>query len=118
MILANEQVAEYLAERKIPTLYRVHERPDPRSVEALVNKLDALDVPTPPIVDSVSVTTKRSQAFADSTSPGTCCAVTWVEFIVQPCRFYCRSRKLRLCHPVLVLHACRARRRVVYNDLK
>ena len=61
---------------------------------------------------------ERSQAFADSTSPGTCCAVTWVEFMVQPCRFYCRSRKLRLCHPVLVLHACRARRRVVYNDLK
>ena len=47
MILANEQVAEYLAERKIPTLYRVHERPDPRSVEALVAKLEALDVPTP-----------------------------------------------------------------------
>jgi ribonuclease R len=47
MILANEKVSEFLAERKIPTLYRVHERPDPRSVEALVAKLDALDVPTP-----------------------------------------------------------------------
>jgi ribonuclease R len=49
MILANEQVAEYLAERKAPTLYRVHERPDPRAVEALVAKLEALDVPTPPV---------------------------------------------------------------------
>ena len=29
MILANEQVAGYLADRKQPTLYRVHERPDP-----------------------------------------------------------------------------------------
>jgi ribonuclease R len=49
MILANEQVAQFLAERKVPTLYRVHERPDPRSVEALVAKLDSLDVPTPPV---------------------------------------------------------------------
>jgi len=49
MTLANEQVAEYLAARKVPTLYRVHERPDPRSVQALVAKLDSLDVPTPPL---------------------------------------------------------------------
>ena len=54
MILANEKVAEYLEERKVPTLYRVHERPDPRSVEALVDKLDALDVPTPPIVEDMT----------------------------------------------------------------
>jgi ribonuclease R len=54
MILANEQVAEFLTDRKVPTLYRVHERPDPRSVEALVNKLDALDVPTPPIVQDMT----------------------------------------------------------------
>jgi ribonuclease R len=49
MILANEQVASFLAERKVATLYRVHERPDPRSVQALVAKLEALDVPTPPL---------------------------------------------------------------------
>jgi ribonuclease R len=54
MILANEQVAEFLAERKVPTLYRVHERPDPRSVESLVAKLDALDVPTPAIPDDMT----------------------------------------------------------------
>jgi ribonuclease R len=54
MILANEQVAEFLQERKVPTLYRVHERPDPRSVESLVAKLDALDVPTPPIVENMT----------------------------------------------------------------
>ena len=29
MILANEQVAGYLADRRLPTLYRVHERPEP-----------------------------------------------------------------------------------------
>jgi ribonuclease R len=47
MILANEQVAGYLADRKLPTLYRVHEKPDPPAVEAMLAKLAALDVPTP-----------------------------------------------------------------------
>ncbi len=47
MILANEQVAAYLADRKLPTLYRVHEKPDPPAVEAMLAKLAALDVPTP-----------------------------------------------------------------------
>jgi ribonuclease R len=49
MILANEQVAGLLADRRIPTLYRVHERPDPRSIEFLVAQLVSLDVPTPPL---------------------------------------------------------------------
>jgi ribonuclease R len=49
MILANEQVATFLEQRKVPTLYRVHERPDPRSVEALAAKLEDLGVPTPPL---------------------------------------------------------------------
>jgi len=47
MILANEQVATYLADRKLPTLYRVHEKPDPLKVEAMVEKLAALEVPVP-----------------------------------------------------------------------
>jgi ribonuclease R len=47
MILANEQVATYLSERKLPTLYRVHEKPDPLAVDALLGKLAALGVPTP-----------------------------------------------------------------------
>jgi ribonuclease R len=54
MILANEQVATYLAERKLPALYRVHEKPDPLAVEAMVAKLAALDVPTPPVPDPLS----------------------------------------------------------------
>ncbi|MFL5883977.1 MAG: RNB domain-containing ribonuclease, partial [Thermoleophilaceae bacterium] len=54
MILANEQVAGYLADRRVPTLYRVHERPDPRSVERLVDQLDSLDVPTPPVPRNMS----------------------------------------------------------------
>jgi ribonuclease R len=49
MILANEQVAGYLADRKLPTLYRVHERPEPQAVVRLVEQLASLDVPTPPL---------------------------------------------------------------------
>jgi ribonuclease R len=49
MILANEQVAGYLADRKLPTLYRVHERPEPQAVVRLVEQLASIDVPTPPL---------------------------------------------------------------------
>ena len=54
MVLANEQVASFLTERKIPTLYRVHERPDPRAVEALAGKLASLSVPTPPVPENMT----------------------------------------------------------------
>ncbi|MEA2404526.1 MAG: ribonuclease [Thermoleophilaceae bacterium] len=54
MVLANEEVAGYLAERKVPTLYRVHERPDPQSVVALVEQLESLDVPTPALPKHLS----------------------------------------------------------------
>jgi ribonuclease R len=49
MILANEQVAGYLADRRLPTLYRVHERPEPAAVAFLADQLASLDVPTPPV---------------------------------------------------------------------
>jgi ribonuclease R len=49
MILANEQVAGYLADKRLPTLYRVHERPDPQSVVFLTEQLASLDIPTPPL---------------------------------------------------------------------
>jgi ribonuclease R len=49
MILANEQVAGYLADRRLPTLYRVHERPEPQSVVFLAEQLASLDIPTPPL---------------------------------------------------------------------
>jgi len=54
MILANEQVATLLSQRRIPTLYRVHERPDPARVELLVEQLESLDVPTPPVPEQMS----------------------------------------------------------------
>jgi len=54
MVLANEQVAGHLADRGQPALYRVHESPDPPAVEALVEKLGSLGVPTPPVPERMS----------------------------------------------------------------
>jgi ribonuclease R len=54
MIAANEHVARQLFERKAPTLYRVHERPAPQSIETLVEALATLDVPTPPLPEHLS----------------------------------------------------------------
>jgi len=51
MIAANEQVATLLDERRIPALYRVHERPEPASVRRLVEQLASLEVPTPALPD-------------------------------------------------------------------
>ena len=49
MIAANEQVARFLEERHVPALYRVHERPDAPAVERLIDQLESLGVPTPPV---------------------------------------------------------------------
>jgi ribonuclease R len=54
MILTNEQVAGYLADRRLPTLYRVHERPDPARVEAMLAQLASLEVPTPAAPETMS----------------------------------------------------------------
>jgi ribonuclease R len=49
MIAANEAVARLLETRKLPALYRVHERPEPARVQLLAEKLASLDIPTPPL---------------------------------------------------------------------
>jgi ribonuclease R len=49
MIAANEAVATLLETRKLPALYRVHERPEPARVQYLAEQLASLDVPTPPL---------------------------------------------------------------------
>jgi ribonuclease R len=54
MIAANEQVAGLLEDRKVPTLYRVHERPEAEAVMRLRDQLASLDVPTPPLPDHLS----------------------------------------------------------------
>ncbi len=54
MIAANEAVATLLETRKLPALYRIHERPEPARVAFLVEQLAALDVPTPPVPDPMT----------------------------------------------------------------
>ncbi len=49
MIAANEQVAGLLESRHVPTLYRVHERPEATAVQRLIEQLASLGVPTPPV---------------------------------------------------------------------
>ena len=49
MIAANEQVARLLTTRRVPTLYRVHERPEAPAAERLIDQLASLGVPTPPV---------------------------------------------------------------------
>jgi ribonuclease R len=56
MILANEQVAELLARRKLPALYRVHRPPEPEAIEALVKRFADLGVPTAPLPKHLSET--------------------------------------------------------------
>ena len=54
MIAANEAVATLLETRRLPALYRVHERPEPGRVERLAGQLESLDVPTPPLRQSMT----------------------------------------------------------------
>jgi ribonuclease R len=54
MIAANEAVATLLESRRLPTLYRVHERPEPARVEHLADQLASLDVPTPPLPEAMT----------------------------------------------------------------
>lgn len=49
MIAANEQVARVLEDAHVPTLFRVHERPEATAVERLIDQLASLGVPTPPL---------------------------------------------------------------------
>lgn len=56
MILTNERVAELLEQRGSPTLFRVHEQPDPDRVERLFDQLESLEIPTPPVPKQISRT--------------------------------------------------------------
>jgi ribonuclease R len=54
MIAANEAVATLLDSRRVPALYRVHEPPEPASVERLIEQLASLDVPVPPLPEAIT----------------------------------------------------------------
>ena len=68
MIAANEAVGALLAGRGREALYRVHERPEPQSVELLLAKLGALEVPTPPVPDTVTPAPCREVSWTRSNS--------------------------------------------------
>jgi ribonuclease R len=53
MIASNEAVAAHCQQAKAPALYRAHEPPEADAVEMLYAKLEALDVPTPPLPESL-----------------------------------------------------------------
>jgi ribonuclease R len=49
MIAANTAVATFLADHRVAALHRIHERPEPERVERLLEQLESLGVPTPPV---------------------------------------------------------------------
>jgi ribonuclease R len=75
MIAANEQVARVLDERGVPTLYRVHERPDGQAVERLVDQLESLGVPTPALPNG-HLTSQRA---ADAVGEASRLVAEWVK---------------------------------------
>jgi ribonuclease R len=77
MIATNEQVARFLETRRIPTLYRVHERPDGTAVERLIEQLSSLGVPTPPIYPARPGTLSSQQA-ADVVGEASQLVARWV----------------------------------------
>jgi ribonuclease R len=74
MIAANEQVARVLSEARVPALYRVHERPDGTAVERLIDQLDSLGVPTPPVPGG----TLTPQQAADAVGEASALVASWV----------------------------------------
>jgi len=68
MILANEQVARLCERRRVTTLYRVHEDPDPGRVATLFEQLAALDLPTPPIGDPLRMAPAEAAELAAQAS--------------------------------------------------
>jgi ribonuclease R len=67
MVRANELVGGLLAGRRRDALYRVHERPDPISLEHLLAKLADLGVPTPPAPERMTPAQAAELAGAIST---------------------------------------------------
>ena len=59
MLLANEAVARFFTRRKIPTIYRIHDNPDPTKLQAFkevasaFGLLRAYDEPTPEVLNAM-----------------------------------------------------------------
>jgi ribonuclease R len=68
MIFANEAVAELLSSRRREALYRVHEQPEPQSVQLLLAKLADLGVPTPPAPEAETMSPSEAARVAADAS--------------------------------------------------
>jgi len=97
MILANEAVAELLAERGREALYRVHERPDPQSLISLIDKLTKLEVPTPPAPEEGSFTPQEAELLAS-------------QIAADVNEYVARAGRGREAFPTLVLRALKQAR--------
>jgi ribonuclease R len=64
MILCNEAVARLLVAHGREALFRVHERPEPQLITALIAKLAALQVPTPPVPEEGSMAPQEAELLA------------------------------------------------------
>ena len=95
MIAANEAVAELLAGRGRDAVYRVHEQPDPQSVELLLAKLADLEVPTPPAPENLRPAAAAKLAAGVSTTVS---------------RYVEQSGRGREAYPALVLRALKQAR--------
>lgn len=97
MVLANEQVASFLEREHVPTVYRVHDLPDPFHVDHLLDILTSLGLPTPPF-DPMSASTADIRRVMRDTA-------AWVDKYTPPGR-----GKAALVQQVL-----RAQARAVYQ---
>ncbi|WP_027120846.1 ribonuclease R [Mycoplasmopsis lipofaciens] len=60
MVRANEQVAKYLTDRKIPMLYRIHDKPDEEKINNFLNVLNSVDIHVK--IDKNNITPKTFQS--------------------------------------------------------
>jgi ribonuclease R len=75
MVLANEHVASFLERERVPTVYRVHDLPDPFHLDHLLDVLSSLGLPTP-VFDPMAATpqeirrvTRETSAWVDRLTP-------------------------------------------------
>jgi ribonuclease R len=97
MVLANEQVGSFLEREHVPTVYRVHDTPDPFRVDHLLDILTSLGLPTPPF-DPMQATPQDVRRVTRETAE-------WVDRYTPPGRG----------KAALVQHVLRAQARAVYQ---
>jgi ribonuclease R len=75
MIAANEAVARRLESQRVPSLFRVHERPEATAVERLLEQLASLGVATPPLPGGPMTTQQAAEVVGEASQ----LVAAWVE---------------------------------------